>query len=310
MRALQERPAPRPTRRPRRPRAGSTPLALELQRSAGNAAVAGLIQREAAVDLPPRRPTIKPNVVFMAGEQVEVANKEEQHEAERILVEIRNTYGIRLSSPMAKAGLVKFQKEFAGDAKGLEKVDYTTWKLSEIRALGEALKKFAPILGKKRAQSARKGKWQEVTSIGKLTSPNGLKGDTTDAQAFGDLKTLALFEGGTEHPGVVGDFGSDQEYLVATVIHELTHNLLEYALEDWERSLTWWSGDKQGEAPINAYADTNANEDLSESMAYYFLEPDKLQNGVGGKPGEIGNPCRKRFELVDKYVKNWQSKRS
>jgi hypothetical protein len=305
---LAERPVGRKPRRSR-PRAGAASWALDLQAQAGNAAVARLLQREAAVDLPPKRPAIKPNVVFMMGEQVEVANKEEQHEAERILGDIKRNYGIRLSSPMAKAGLVKFQKEFAGDAKGLEKVDYTTWKVSEIRALGEALKKFAPILGKRRAQSARKGKWQEVTSIGKLTSPSGLKGDDTDAQAFGDVKSLALFEGGTEHPGTVGDFENDQEYLVGTVIHELTHNLMEYALPDWEASLTWWSTGG-GEAPINDYAKTNANEDLSESVAYYFLEPDKLRNGVGGKPGEIGNPCRKRFELVDKYVKSWQSKRS
>jgi hypothetical protein len=279
---------------------------LELQGSAGNAAVARLIQRQ-AVDAAPRRPTIKPNVVFMMGEQVEVANKDEQHEAERILGDIKRTYGIRLSSPMAKAGLVKAQKDFVGDAKGLEKVDYTTWKLPEIRALGEGLKRFAPILGKKRALSARKGKWQEVTSIGKLTSASPDAKDMTDGQAFSDVKNVALFDDDMAHPGNFGDFKDQDEYLVAVVIHELTHNLMEYALDDWEAKLTWWS-DGGGEAPINSYAASNAGEDLSESLAYYFLEPDTLRNGHGKPPGEIGNACRKRFELVEKYVKAWNSK--
>ena len=51
------------------------------------------------------------------------------------------------------------------------------------------------------------------------------------------------------------------------------------------------SDDRKGEV-----RSTLPDEDLSESVAYYFLEPDKLRNGVGGKPGEIGNPCRKRFD--------------
>jgi hypothetical protein len=41
-------------------------------------------------------------------------------------------------------------------------------------------------------------------------------------------------------------------------------------------------------------------------VRFYFLAPDKLKNGTGGKPGEPGNPCRKRFELIDGYVKAWK----
>jgi hypothetical protein len=310
MRAQLDRPAAGATRRrPRRARAAAAPWALELQSSAGNAAVAGLLQRQ-AVDLPPRRPKIKPNVVFMMGEQVEVANKEEQHEAERILGDIKRTYGIRLSSPMAMAGLWKMQKEFAGDTKGLTQVGYSTWNMTEIRALAEGLKRFAPILGKQRQSSSRKGKWQEVTSLGKLTSSVAGAKLATDieGEAFGETKSLALYDEDMQTKSL-GDFKTKEEELVATIIHELTHNLMEYARDDWEASLPWWSDGSQGEAPINSYANSNANEDLSESVAYYFLEPDTLRNGVGKKkPGEIGNACPRRFALVDKYVKGWKPK--
>ena len=99
------------------------------------------------------------------------------------------------------------------------------------------------------------------------------------------------------------------------MIHELTHDLMAYALDSWTSALPFWtdSGTRSGvegaEAPVNAYAATSPDEDLSESFAYYFLEPDKLHGGTGGKPGEPGNPCPQRFGLVEKYVKNWQPKR-
>ena len=93
----------------------------------------------------------------MAGERVEVANKEEQHEAERILGDIRRKYGIRLSSPMALAGLFRSTKEFAGDAKGLQEGRLHDLERPRDPRAAAGLKRFAPILGKKRAQSTRKG---------------------------------------------------------------------------------------------------------------------------------------------------------
>jgi hypothetical protein len=299
---------PRAARAPRASRPRPAAWALDLQRSAGNAAVARLLQRETATA------AAWPRVVFMAGEKVEVGSEAEQHEAERILGDLGRQYGIRLSSPMGLAGLHKYYKKEGVTPKELGKTGYSAWNMKEIRALKEGLKHFAPILGKQRERSARKGKWQEVTSLGKLKvaiTQTGLPDDAVEGEAFGDVKNVTFFDGDTKGDAK-GDYKTKDEELVGTVVHELTHNLMAYALDDWIANLPWWTqagtrSDEEGvEAPINAYAATNANEDLSESVAYYFLEPQTLQNGTGKKPGEVGNACRKRFALVEKYIKNWK----
>jgi hypothetical protein len=253
----------------------------------------------------------------MAGERVEVANEAEQHEAEQILVEIRNRYGIRLSSPMGLAGLHRYYKREGVSPKELGKTGYSVWNMQEIRALKEALKHFAPVLGKQREHSSRKGKWQEVTSLSKLTvaiTQTGLPDPTVEGEAFGDVRNVTLFDADTQGTAK-GDFKTKEEELVATVIHELTHDLMAYALDDWIARLPWWTASgtrsdvQDAEAPINDYAATGAGEDLSESFAYYFLEPNVLRGGTGQKRGTPGNPCRERFALVEKYVESWQPKR-
>jgi hypothetical protein len=300
----------RPRSRPRaRAAAAASPL-LELQATAGNAAVARLVQREATA-------APRPRIALMAGERVEVANEAEQHEAEQILVEIRNRYGIRLSSPMGLAGLHRYYKREGVSQKELGKTGYAVWNMQEIRALKEGLKHFAPILGKQRERSGRKGKWQEVTSLSKLTvaiTQTGLPDPTVEGEAFGEVKNVTFFDADTKGANK-GDYKTREEELVGTVIHELTHDLMAYALDDWIDNLPWWTAagtrsDAEGvEAPINDYAATAPGEDLSESFAYYFLEPDVLRGGTGKKLGTPGNPCRKRFALVDRYVKSWQPKR-
>ena len=179
------RPGSRSRTRARAAPAESQPWLLDLQGSAGNAAVARLVQRAPAT-------ANGPHVVFMAGERVEVANEAEQHEAERILGDIRRTYGIRLSSPMGLAALQKHYKGEGVEKKDYQKPGYTTWNMQEIRALKEGLARFAPILGKKRESSTRKGKWQEVTSLSKLTSAitqTGLPDPKTEGEAFPERRT-------------------------------------------------------------------------------------------------------------------------
>jgi hypothetical protein len=280
---------------------------LGLQRTHGNAhvarLVAGTIQRQPAS-----------KVISIGAEQVIVASDAEKAEAEQIFKEAKDRYGIRMSS---SSGISAIDLDYDKVPEAVRKqVKTKEWTMEELRALMRALAHFAPILGKERASSSRSGSKQEIASASKLdqgidkNEPIGKLVKQLRAQEFDDLKNITLYSSLTEFPA---DFKGDRVFEIEGIItHELAHGLLDYAVDDYLAKLDYWkdaehpSGKPKAEAPITDYGTANIDEDLGEAVKYYFLAPDKLKAGTGAKQGKPGNPCRKRFELVDGYVKAWK----
>ena len=62
----------------------------------------------------------------------------------------------------------------------------------------------------------------------------------------------------------------------------------------------------KGEAPPDSYANTNAAEGLAQSVAYYFVDPDRLKKGDGKhEAGLPGNACPKRYRFIRDAVGGW-----
>lgn len=289
---------------------GLAGLALETQRTAGNAAAQQLIQRWGwgwgwAAS--------KPKIVKINGEEVEVADDAEKKEATAIIKQLSSEYGISVSS---LAGVKAIKKDYTrAPAAVKKKLKTIAWKMKELRAVSRALKHYAPILGARRRSSTRADVAQEATSVSKVDqaidvdAPTGVLDTTTLGEFFTDSKNFSMFTAGTDNSTVFGDNDTELE---ATATHELGHGLMEYTLPDYVAALDFWtdqftaSGKAGAEAPITAYGATNAAEDLCEALMFYFIEPEKLLKGRGQAKGTPGNPCPTRYWLIDKFVRGWQ----
>lgn len=173
-----------------------------------------------------------------------------------------------------------------------------------------ALTHFAPVLGDARKKSKRKSSPQEITTVGKLsTSPDDdpkHPESKSRGEHFPEAGTAAIYE-----PGPDSDTSPDA--LERNATHEIAHGVFAPQLEAfmketggyWKRKLVK-SRKKGAEAPPDGYADTNASEDLAQSVAYYFTDRTRLRKGLPGRsPGEVGNPCPKRLAFIKRVVGGW-----
>lgn len=291
---------------------GMAAVAVRTQQTAGNAATQRMIQRWWGWG--GWFSALKPKLVTVRGEQVEVKNAAEEKEAETLITAMNDEYGVSVSS---LSGVKAIQKDYPSAPEAVRKgLKTIAWKLKELRAVKRALSHYAPILGKTRAMSTRSGVDQEATTVSKVDqaidedSASGALDTTTLGEFFKSSKNFSMFTAGTNSEV---DFpGDNNKQLEATAIHEIGHGLMEYALGDYVAGLDFWtnrntkSGKAGAEAPITKYGAKSAAEDLCEALMFYFLEPQKLKKGRGATNGTPGNPCPKRFALVDGFVRGWR----
>jgi len=63
---------------------------------------------------------------------------------------------------------------------------------------------------------------------------------------------------------------------------------------------------ESGSTRPDSYANTNAAEDIAQSVAYYFVDPERLKKGDGKhEAGLPGNPCPKRHAFIRNVVGGW-----
>ncbi|AFZ24170.1 hypothetical protein Cylst_1921 [Cylindrospermum stagnale PCC 7417] len=240
-------------------------------------------------------------LVTIGTEKVNVANDKEEKEANRIIKAIKDKYGIDISS-QSGVNAIKLDYDQVPDSVK-NSLSTKEWELKELKALEKALQHFAPILGTRRKASSRAGKDQEITSASKIdqaidaNDASGVLDNTTVGEYFGSSKNFSMFRAGTDDKA---DFNDNDKQLKGTAVHEIAHGLLSYALNDYVAALDYWtnknskSGKAGAEAPITVYGETNASEDLSEAVMYYFVENKTLKT-----------KCPKRYEFIKKTVKDW-----
>ncbi len=255
-------------------------------------------------------------IVNIGTEKVDVANDKQEEEARRIIQDIKDKYGIDISS---HSGINAIKKDYPSVPDTVKNSLKTKeWKFKELQALEKALAHFAPILGANRKSSSREFDDQEVTSTSKvdqaidMDDPSGVLDNDSLGEYFESSKNFSMFTAGEN---AKGEFGDNAKELEGTAVHELAHGLLKYALPDYVKALDYWTDEdtksrkKGAEAPITKYGAENASEDLSEAVMYYFLEPETLKKGKGKPDGKPGNPCPKRYALIETMVKNWNPKK-
>ena len=273
---------------------------LALQRMAGNRAVRALIARD-------------PTVVKIGAEQVRVASDAEKAEAERIIRDAKANFGVTFDSIAAKRATLAHYPEGSVPDDRRKGVDVRPWDMDELKAVERALKHFAPVLGDARKKSSLKDSPQEFTTVGKLTTaPDDnpkMLGDKTRGQYFREAQDFAVFEPGPDPP-------VEADYVERVATHELAHGIFDPHLDAFMKATGYWSAQgvkskaKGAEGPPDSYADTNAKEDLAQSVMYFFVDPKRLKEGDGrGRArGTWGNPCPKRFAFIKDIVAGWTPK--
>jgi hypothetical protein len=267
---------------------------LALQQSVGNRAVVDVLARQ-----PDTKTKPKPKVVTVEGEKVEVASDTEAKDAERILKLLKDSYGVAFDS-LAVRNAVRKDKTERGVAKeDVDKIDVVPWTYMDLRNLEAGFKHFAPILGKARTKSKRKGTQQEVSKMGRLSHYQ----DNPEGQYVHEYGAIAIFK---SHPRAIPD---PDEF---TTVHEIAHAVFGPMVEKFRRKIGYWTypsakrRDGSVEAPPTPYGDKNPDEDMADSVALYFTAPDVLRDGDRRKKrGQVGNACPKRFGWIDKEVKSW-----
>ena len=189
---------------------------LALQRSVGNRAVVDALARQ------PDTKT-KPKIVTVEGERVEVASDAEAKDAERILKLLKDTYGVTFDSLAARNAVRKDKTERGVSKDDVEKIDVVPWTYMDLKNLEAGFKYFAPILGKARTKSKRKGTAQEVTKLGRLSHYL----ENPEGQYLHEYSTIAIFKG---HPRAM----DPDEF---TAVHEIAHAVFGPKVEDFRRKI-------------------------------------------------------------------------
>jgi hypothetical protein len=251
----------------------------------------------------------RPAVVWIGRERVRVASEDQRKDAERIITEARSKYAITFDSIASR----RAAREYYGvggnvtDA-GLKATDVDIWDYKELQAFEAAFRHFAPILGDARRSSTRAKTAQETMTVGKLTMASDDDQTGKEARArgqhFADAKTAVLYEPDADLSV------SEPHYFELHATHELAHGAFAAQIDAFMKATGWWSRLRvrtgKGEAPPDSYANTNAAEDIAQSVAYYFVDPERLKKGDGKhKAGEPGNACPKRHTFIRNLVGGW-----
>ena len=244
-------------------------------------------------------------LITIGTEKVRVYNETEESEAPKIIADIKDKYGIEISS-MSTVEAIKAQYDEVPEEvkKSLKTME---WEFKELKALKAALDHYAPVLGKQREQSSKKDKAQEVTSIGKVkqaidsNSKGGELDNTTMGEYFKGDKNFGMFKAGTDSKE---DFKDNLKQLEGTAVHEMAHGFFADQYDNFvaKGSDGYWidqntaSGDKNVERPPTKYGEKNAREDLAESVMLYFVAETTLSS-----------KSPKRYAFIKAVVDAWSA---
>lgn len=280
---------------------------------------------------------VRGDVVSVRQASVKALNDEVITEGRKlaVMVNIRDQYGITLHN-QAGIDAAKTLYESFVPGKTAPTTKAVEWELEELQDLEKVLSFYGPLLGGRRNVGALGA--QSISTISRVnvgldTGKTILGGKTINRDPHTAAETFTQTVGGRalsnisiyDHAYSPYDFPTARQQMRGTVGHELSHALLERLPAPGGRSMiqyfasqmAFWldykgkkpSGVPGAEAPITTYGKTNAQEDLAESMMFFFENPDRLQRR-----------CPQRFRFIldhvvphldrEKVNAAWQASRS
>lgn len=210
---------------------------------------------------------------------------------------LQANYGVKLDNQAGVDAIKGSYKEASDDVKqGLTTKD---WSDDELTGLEGALSNYKGMLGP--ARRAKGIKSQPIKTFSRLRQGIDIDDNTgdyaLDTTTAGETfsKNISMFDAGTD----IRDFASDKSAPTpeelrkgwqGTIEHELSHALVEKQnIGKFVKAMDFWSSryraayDSRDDArsdgvepPPTDYGASNANEDLAESLMFYFQDPTTL----------------------------------
>ncbi len=240
-----------------------------------------------------------------------MGSRSEEAQKAVLIRKIRDTYGINIDQ---NAG-VNAVRDAYPDAPEVVRdgVRARDWTLQELQDVDQALSHYGALLGANRPGGLAP---QSITTFSRLEqgidddSPGGILDNTTAGETF--TGNISMFDQGHN----IRDFAVDKanptpeelrQGFRGTIEHELSHGLIESLqingqdmIDEFADQIVFWDtirdchysdplrpGSKARrrelaiadgqEAPITLYGATDADEDLAESLMFYFENPVRLE---------------------------------
>jgi hypothetical protein len=213
------------------------------------------------------------------------------------MLKIQDEYGIKVNSAL---GVQRHKQAFtaAGNGTPLARVaeiaGLSLFSLDELDMLLTVFSHYAPLLGKQRDGKLGAQPLKNFTrfKVGLDRGADPLTDEpVTSPGDFGVtiLDTITMYDKANID---TLDFPTTAQQFRGTIEHELSHALLEPLITTgggtmiqkfaddmpfWDGSIGVASGIAGAEAPPTAYGGKTAQEDLAESMMFFFEDPKDLQ---------------------------------
>ena len=240
-------------------------------------------------ELPSWDDALEPRIVYVDRDRIQVRSAREEKEAIAIVHELREKYGIVLSSPE----VVKAAHEGMTDEKEKAKIAESVWTLDDLRGLKRAAAHFGGLIDPDK----------DTLHLGKLTAGKdreqfgaadkpGVAGEVFAPKRPGSWNQIGLMD------AAEGSADSTEGFLV----HEFAHSLLHDRIDDYvaRGSGGYWKGINTrsnhlgAEGPATPYGQASAHEDMAEAVEMYFMAP-----------GDLSSKCPLRFAFIDALAKTW-----
>ncbi len=262
-----------------------------------------------------------PKTVTIDNAEVSVASKDEEVEAQKIIANIKQRFGITFE---AQKGLKALKNSVVGDPEQLptpeealrnpgapkkkvkDLLDTSVWTVAQLRDLQTGLAFFSPVLGSmSRSASNLDPTTQQLTSVSRLNVGLNDADTATDKGVYGQFFSPQNHAAFFDAAGTATALADKKQSFLGTVVHEVAHAMLgaNKTLLVSGLSPAFWTDDKTpandplAEQPVTPYGHKNAGEDLAEAVKFYFVEPATLLQ-----------KCPRRYAIIDKLVKAWRPK--
>ncbi|MGW3631632.1 hypothetical protein ACWD7F_15930 [Streptomyces sp. NPDC005122] len=227
-----------------------------------------------------------------AGGMGSAAAVEDTEEAERrrLIQKIEDDFGILLDS---NAGVEAVRRNNPGAAEtALKRILPLKWPLPVLVQLDAALENFAPIAGKKRADSSLRDEEQPITKVGSVNW--ALRQKKLFPEATGQyFKSDKLFNLYTP-----AHISADKKKINKVAVHEAAHGFFNYALPAFTKE--FWEGAESPWSPLRVPPKTR-EEDFRNSIASYLQGSKNLHRDAPRHARAVADLRERRPDVVVKY---------
>lgn len=253
-------------------------------------------------------------------EQVDANNPEEAAEAQRIVEDIYEKYGVELNSNLSLSNEQKSLDKISPER--LKEMKTSKWNLDQLKALQSSLKLYEHHDHEHEAGLGLDtvGRIENTFAENKVGAPMNTASGAATIRSEKSMNLYDPIEVNQDTSNWIFQPGKEDAERLFT--HELAHAHFGNLIEEFMEQFPYWQMPyrSNGEAPISNYGDQHPDEDLAESFLYYLRKRNLFENGQTFRNkqgveqpiplGSPGNACPDRLAWVEEILERYKNEES